>query len=319
MKKHELQRGFTLIELLVVIAIIAVLIALLLPAVQQAREAARRTQCKNNLKQFGLALANYHDTYGVFAPGGSGGCCSAAPNLGFIPRLLPYIDQAPLFNQLNMISGDAPGQTLPSGQVITSITVPGFSCPSDGSSSNPLNGIAQSNYDGSMGSQGNVSAGGDCNPYQGFALMPNPNNADTFNAGEVSGMGNRDAVSIGIKDVTDGTSNTIHMGEVLPSCNDHSSVGFWRQNGMSNFHSATIAPINDFTTCSWATGSLIRHPSCTAQSKWNISFGFRSRHTGGAHFLFVDGSVRFLSQNIDHQSTYQRLGGRADGQVVGEF
>ncbi len=319
MAKHLKQRGFTLIELLVVIAIIAVLIALLLPAVQQAREAARRTQCKNNLKQFGLALANYHDTYNMFAPGGSGGCCSAAPNLGFIPRLFPYLDQAPLFNQLNMNSADASGQTLPSGQLIRSIAIPGVTCPSDGGSSNPFNGIGQTNYDGSMGSQGNASYGGDCNQYQTFALMLNPNNADSFNASDVSGMGNRDAVSIGIRHVTDGTSNVIHMGEVLPTCNDHYGGGFWVQNGMGNFHSGTQAPINDYTTCTWATGALIRVPGCTAQNKWNISFGFRSRHTGGAHFLFVDGSVHFLSQNIDHQTTFQRLGGRADGQVVGDF
>src|SRR5579885_2974643 len=93
------RKAFTLIELLVVIAIIAVLIALLLPAVQQAREAARRSQCKNNLKQYGLALANYHDTYGMFPIGGTGGCCAVAPNIGFQVRLLPYLDQAPLFNQ----------------------------------------------------------------------------------------------------------------------------------------------------------------------------------------------------------------------------
>ncbi len=319
MSKNLKQRGFTLIELLVVIAIIAVLIALLLPAVQQAREAARRTQCKNNLKQFGLALANYHDTYNMFPIGASGWCCSPAPNLGFIPRLLPYMDQAPLFNQLNMSGADATSQTLANGQVVRSLTFPGVTCPSDGGSSNPFNGVGQSNYDGSMGSQGNVSNGGNCNQYQTFALMVNPNNADTLDASQVSGMGCRDGAAIGIRHVTDGTSNVIHMGEVLPTCNDHWGGGFWAVNGMSNFHSATIAPINDYTTCSWATGNMIRVPGCTGQDKWNISFGFRSRHVGGAHFLFVDGSVHFLSQNIDHQNTYQRLGGKADGQVVGEF
>src|SRR5690242_19296343 len=101
------NRAFTLIELLVVIAIIAILVALLLPAFQQAREAARRSQCKNNLKQFGLALANYHDIYNMYPIGGTVGCCNLPPNLGFIPRLLPFLDQAPLYNQLNMLAVDA--------------------------------------------------------------------------------------------------------------------------------------------------------------------------------------------------------------------
>src|SRR6266404_2334012 len=98
---RTLRRAFTLIELLVVIAIIAVLIALLLPAVQQAREAARRSQCKNNLKQYGLALANYHDVYNQFANGGQNW---PAPALGCQAPILPYIDQAPLFNQINFHS-----------------------------------------------------------------------------------------------------------------------------------------------------------------------------------------------------------------------
>jgi prepilin-type N-terminal cleavage/methylation domain-containing protein/prepilin-type processing-associated H-X9-DG protein len=320
--KRRRWHGFTLIELLVVIAIIAVLIALLLPAVQQAREAARRTQCKNNLKQYGLALHNYHDTYKMFAIGATGGCCAVQPAFGFQVRLLPYLDQAPLFNAINFsYAGDAASSfTLPDGSRVGSKVIPPAVCPSDGSSTNPLNGWGQSNYDGSMGSQGNNSVdSANCNVYQSFAQFVNPNNADTLNSTLVSGMGCRQAASFTIASVTDGTSNTIHMGEVLPSCNDHSSGGMWHQNGMGNFHSSTIVPINDFTTCSWASGSQVRWPNCKNPNNWNISWGFRSRHTGGAHFLFVDGTVRFLSENIDHANTYQRLGGRADGKVVGDF
>ena len=132
-------------------------------------------------------------------------------------------------------------------------------------------------------------------------------------------MGNRDGASIRIRDVTDGTSNTIHMGEILPACNDHSFGGMWVQNATGNFHASTIVPINDFTTCQGATGAQIRVPNCTNWVNWNISWGFRSRHVGGAHFLFVDGSVHFLNQNINHQFTYQYLGGRSDGQVVGSY
>ena len=174
MKRTRKWSGFTLIELLVVIAIIAVLIALLLPAVQQAREAARRTQCKNNLKQYGLALANYHDTFGMYAIGGTGqSCCSSPPNVGFHSRLLPFIDQAPLFNQINfsMPSG-ASTQTLPNGQALNKMTIPGAICPSDGYMQNPsTGGWGQASYDCSMGSQGNTSVNGSCNPYQGFALI----------------------------------------------------------------------------------------------------------------------------------------------------
>ena len=90
-------------------------------------------------------------------------------------------------------------------------------------------------------------------------------------------------------------------------------------NGIGNFHASTIVPINDFTTCTWCPASQVRVAGCTNPNNWNISWGFRSQHVGGAHFLFVDGSVRFLSENIDHKNTYQRLGDRADGQVVGDF
>lgn len=319
MQTRSRWRGFTLIELLVVIAIIAVLIALLLPAVQQAREAARRTQCKNNMKQYGLALANYHDTYGMFAIGGTGGCCAVQPALGFQARLLPYIDQAPLFNQINFSAVDATGQVLATGQRVGAIVIPAAVCPSDGSTTNPLNGWGQTSYDGSLGSQGNVSVSGSCNPYQAFAQFVNPNNGDTLNAGQISGMGSRDGPSIRIRDVVDGTSNVIHMGEVMPACNDHSSGGMWHSNGMGNFHSSTIVPINDFTTCPNVPASRVRVAGCTNPNNWNISWGFRSMHTGGAHFLFVDGSVHFLNENIDHQTVYQRLGGRADGQPVSGF
>ena len=321
MSKLRRGRGFTLIELLVVIAIIAVLIALLLPAVQQAREAARRTQCKNNLKQYGLAMANYHDVHLMYPLGGTGGCCTVRPALGFQARLLPFLDQAAIFNQIDFSAADANGQVLSDGKTLRLHTLTVAMCPSDGSSIPTLNGWAQTNYDASLGSQGNVSNpnNGTCNPYQQFAQFVTPNNGDTLDPSKISGMGSRDGPTVRIKDVTDGTSNTIHMGEVLPSCNDHSSGGMWHSNGMGNFHSATIVPINDYTTCSWASAGQIKVPGCTGQDKWNISWGFRSRHVGGAQFLFVDGSIHFLSENINHNLTYQRLGGKADGQVLGEY
>ena len=301
-------KGFTLIELLVVIAIIAVLIALLLPAVQQAREAARRTQCKNNMKQFGLGLANYHDVYQMFPIGGTGGCCNTPPNLGFLPRLLPYIDQAPLFNQINMLLPDATSQIMSDNVRLSLHVIPMAICPSDGRSQSTYGNVGQTNYDGSLGSQANASVSSSCNPYNQFAFK-SENNGDGLDPSKLSGMGSRDGPSISIASVSDGTSNTIHMGEILPTCNDHYGGGFWATNGIGNFHSSTIVPINDFTTCSWVTPPLVKVQGCTNPNNWNISWGFRSQHVGGAHFLFVD---------IDHQ-VYQRLGDRADGQTVGDY
>jgi prepilin-type N-terminal cleavage/methylation domain-containing protein len=140
------RTGFTLIELLVVIAIIAVLIALLLPAVQQAREAARRTQCKNNMKQLGLALHNYHDTAKQFPPG----CfvvnsAQYATNRGsMLAQLLPYFDQAPLYNAINFSAADYDTIALPSGQLICKQVVPALLCPSDGTNGNgTLSGMGQ--------------------------------------------------------------------------------------------------------------------------------------------------------------------------------
>src|SRR5262245_16035146 len=127
------RKGFTLIELLVVIAIIAVLIALLLPAVQQAREAARRSQCKNNLKQIGLGLHNYHDTFGVFAPGFISSTSNSTTGIGTgwasSAFILPYIDQAPLYNQLNTLTPINPSDATQLGLIRTVIGV--YQCPSD--------------------------------------------------------------------------------------------------------------------------------------------------------------------------------------------
>ena len=119
-------------------------------------------------------------------------------------------------------------------------------------------------------------------------------------------------------DITDGLTNTIMVGEILPACNDHGG-GWWHFNGMANAHASTSVPINTMTTCNAPyKRQSPPFPTCTAQSNWNLSWGFRSSHTGGAHFLLGDGSVRFISENLDYR-TYQKLGTRNDGLVVGEF
>jgi prepilin-type N-terminal cleavage/methylation domain-containing protein/prepilin-type processing-associated H-X9-DG protein len=302
--------AFTLIELLVVIAIIAVLIALLLPAVQQAREAARRSQCKNNLKQYGLAVHNYHDLYGNIPPGGAGGL-NILPNVGWQVRVFPFMDQAALYNQLNF-SNEVTGQTLQDGQPAYTHSVPYASCPSD-DSPRFISGYAQTSYCGNEGSQGNLSVDPNCNQFQQFALKL-LNNADTLDIGQVSGTVNRAGARIKFTDVVDGLTNTLCVGEIMPRCHDHIG-GLWVNNAMGNAHASTITPINTMTTCDFTNPSV----PCHAQNNWNYSWGFRSRHVGGVHFLLCDGSVRFLSQNIDHVNTYQRLGDRADGQVLGDF
>jgi prepilin-type N-terminal cleavage/methylation domain-containing protein/prepilin-type processing-associated H-X9-DG protein len=335
------RRAFTLIELLVVIAIIAILIALLLPAVQQAREAARRTQCKNNLKQYGLAIANYHDVHGAFPIGGAGTWSNwTGSHLSWQARVLPFADQTSMYNMINMDRrADAIlHEPLGSGSNLLGRIVPYMLCPSDstmisnpewsGWGANPYGGSAtwlgpaQTNYCGSLGSQSTPSAGGAaCEPWQQF-MQPiaagNVGHGSSENKSLISGMFARGmGATIKIGDVSDGTSNTIVVGEILPDCNDHRE-GAWASNGMGNAHASTVVPINNMTTCSKANPGKITHPACTNMNNWNFSWGFRSMHTGGAHFLLVDGSVRFISETVDH-TTYQRLGGRADNRQVGNF
>jgi len=332
------RRGFTLIELLVVIAIIAILISLLLPAVQQAREAARRTQCRNNLKQYGLALANYHDAYNMFPIGGQNW---APPNIGWQARILPYIDQQALYNQMNFNTNTSNpvdnGNAFQTPLAVDLLnmqahSVPYMFCPSDSHAPpNPnwsgwgtqpninFAGPTDGNYCGSLGSQRTPSASGACNTWLNFANPTFYDHGNTLDRNHLSGMFTRLGAVVRISDVADGSSNTIFVGEMIPTCNDHSGTigggGQWNYNGDNNAHASTLAPINTFNTCRWATAAQITNSQCTNPNNWNWSWGFRSMHAGGAQFLFVDGSVQFLSQNINY-FTYQNLGGRADGNPV---
>ena len=310
--------GFTLIELLVVIAIIAVLIALLLPAVQQAREAARRTQCKNNLKQLGLAIHNYHDTY-TRMPGNNGnldgGCCGGGAN--FLVMILPYIDQAPLYNSINMGVGSPCGTpALPRCFPLNStgstpyyaVTITAFQCPTD-TSPKFYGTSAITNYAPSFGPIVGISPNG-CTAYPGNTFNDAGTFDDTTHTGvSIPGISNRDGWFPQFRDISDGMSNTILMGETRPECSDH------EQNSWAAVNShwiTTTAPIN-YNTCPGAPGQ-----PCNAVNNWMTSMGYKSRHSGGAQLLLGDGGVRFVSENIDYM-TYQRLGDRHDGQVVGDF
>jgi len=329
-RNRRTPRGFTLIELLVVIAIIAILIALLLPAVQQARESARRSQCKNNLKQFGLALHNYHDTFGMFPIGGTGDRDNP-PRVSWQVRVLPYLEQAPLYNELDM-DGKLPAtsyaasnhryvprQILANGKELRMIQPPMMTCPSDGMS-RARDEWAQGSYAGSMGSQWSPSFDTACEPYQEFALKRSPDWGKTHIRATLSGIMSRHGAHVRLGDVKDGTSNTIQIGEVVPVCLTSSRASWAYATSVCNAEGQTLAPINDFTTCPLlGPNRRITNPNCEAQDNWNYSFGFRSTHTGGAHFLLADGAVRFLSENIDHARTYQGLGGRSDGMTLGDF
>lgn len=315
--RRKPRRGFTLIELLVVIAIIAILIALLLPAVQQAREAARRSSCKNNLKQYGLALHNYHDVYGMFPIGGQNW---GNPHIGWQVRVMPQMEQGNLYQELNL-NGDATwNKVLSNGKRLRQTSVPYARCPSDTSDDTWADRFWGS-YCGSLGSQSTPSNGGDCEHFQQFAQPGSAAHGNTLGKSNLSGVFTRLGSSIKIKDISDGTSNTIMVGEILMRCTDHRE-GPWHYNGGGNAHASTVVPINTMTTCvdseAQATAKGYPHPECFSKDNWNYSWGFRSEHAGGAQFLFGDGSVKFLSENIDHR-TYQRLGGRADGEPIGDF
>ena len=313
------RSAFTLIELLVVIAIIAVLIALLLPAVQQAREAARRTQCKNHLKQIGLALHNYHDTFGRFPPGYvQVDLTNANTHLrhGWGAMILPYLDQAPLYAALQF-SLDGPLAPWKN-------ELPAWKCPSDpdslglaswdsatagscsGTPTIPLSSPCTSSADQTS-----------CTANLGCTWTPSTSTSNAFAAkasyvatyGEtalsstVKGkgvfFGNS---SIGIRDMTDGTSNTFVTGE--------RDMKFG-QAVWAGVHYATSSGGN-VGNGKFVLGDAVAGPNS------RVATGFGSRHTGGCHILMGDGAVRFISENIN-LATWQMLSQVSDGGIVGEF
>jgi prepilin-type N-terminal cleavage/methylation domain-containing protein/prepilin-type processing-associated H-X9-DG protein len=333
-KRQELRSGFTLIELLVVIAIIAILIGLLLPAVQKVREAAARMKCQNNLKQFGLALHSYSDTYNRFPQGGAYGAITStnAPigdgnwgvNRGtWLVFTLPYMEQNALFQQLgNGVTGGIETGNLNSnpnyGTLVTQSKINYMRCPSDGT--NPKTEMI-ANYSMSSGPQ---CKGGGCgfDPNQKFCDPANnglgnwgytasPDAGDTTTTRDARGFGTRLGAVIDMPAIKDGLSNTIAVGEIYRDGFDHLSNGSWANLNGGACHTSTIIPINYPTTIS--DGSC--NPTTSTTRNWNLSWGFKSQHTGGANFLFGDGSVRFLPDSID-MKVYNQLGCRNDGQAV---
>lgn len=362
MQRSRGRLAFTLLELLVVIAVIAILVALLLPAVQQAREASRRTQCRNNLRQLGLALQNYHETFRQFpptqinsyyppgkTPPGNGGRYSGTPlprNYSWICLLLPHLDQGPLYQQIDFEEPLVP-QTLSTGGLIANQLIPVLMCPSDpgfGGSGDINHNVACTNYSGNMGYDWH---------WRGDHAYSGP-----FQNGSA---GTR------IRDIRDGASQTILCGETSTAGFDPINPavaqlvmgqGVVRADQPRNaaFHAALVdtqsngdvmsfAALKNFQASKWR-GQVWVNPDGAVQgfqSWWRsmpycmsptylASFGLNSHwlgassmHVGGGHFLLADGSVRFISENLQGAqlaSVWMALhtfNGGKNQPVVGEF
>ena len=312
------RKGFTLVELLVVIAIIGILIALLLPAVQAAREAARRSQCSNNLKQIGLALHNYHDTHKVFPPGvvqqtadpdfvaGAGNVANPVESWAWSAFLLPFVEQSALHEQGGIGSGNLLQNVI---DTVARVPVPAYRCPSDTAPKIRTTAIAgftvrfaewaSSNYKGNCSHRG-CGVDGGLNTTGIFWRLNN---------------------EIGMRDIVDGTSNTIMVGEV---CWIRQNLRYQAAVWAGCLQGQQGNCVDDILA---GGRGAINHQVNNADQ---LQESFSSMHPGGAQFVLGDGSVRFISENIEYitdaasnasavDSTYERLLARNDGQPLGEF
>lgn len=338
-------RGFTLVELLVVIAIIGILVALLLPAVQAAREAARRMSCQNNLKQIGLAMHNYHDTFKKFPPGylTKKPCDSAAVwtacNAGELgiygwgAFILPFVEQAPLADLLR-VGAVTLDQALANATTRQALQqpLPSYQCPSSV-------GPVLNNYVSPTNNYNfNVTDGS--NTYQiarsNYVMVANAWDSTTppvysIQYGPAHGVGFANS-SIGLRDVLDGTSSTLLVGErayqykKLNIVGGANALGF---SGSNNVQSSSYARKGNGMAVIGLTYNGI---NALVGGEHDVR-GFSSNHVGGALFTFCDGSVHFVSENVDYRkdtvsnptyvqdinTVFQRLAVRDDGQPVGEY
>ncbi|TWT30886.1 DUF1559 domain-containing protein [Blastopirellula retiformator] len=267
--------GFTLVELLVVIAIIGVLIALLLPAVQQAREAARRMSCSNNLKQLGLSLHNYHDTHGKFPLG----CQGDSERTALHVAMLPFIEQANMYDQMDTKLNFSSGVN---SQFLTT-KIDAYHCPSSPKQqADDNNDYYTTHYYGVLGPKGT-------NPATGSAYEADAG-VDTAHGGfSKVGIFYQDE-SRGMRDIIDGTSNTLAFGEISWSDRNGRVTRYrpWSRGGRVRYYCAGAKNVNDAI-------------NSDQTSRFNdMSFG--SMHPGGAMFTLADGSVRFLAETIDHDA-----------------
>ncbi len=324
------RKGFTLIELLVVIAIIAILIALLLPAVQQAREAARRTQCKNHLKQVGLGFHNYHDVYVNYFPSAEV-TFEAGHGSSFWVKMMAQMDQAPLFNNWNFNAENHSGWVcdLNPGHggwrnfaIVKGVNLGWLQCPS--SPLNPYQACSTwsqqvQHYYGIQGAVSTTLWSTDTTGLTINCATPATVQRDASNRGMVGPR-----LLVGIKDCLDGTANTLLIGELSSFCRSPAPLnspnqalpGYswgWTMGGDDSTHSPNCVTVKFppnaavFGTCGTANDQQNGH-----------NLPLSSAHTGGAHVLLVDGTVRFMSNSVD-MNTLTYLSCRNEGRVVGDF
>jgi prepilin-type N-terminal cleavage/methylation domain-containing protein/prepilin-type processing-associated H-X9-DG protein len=296
---HRDSRGFTLVELLVVIAIIGVLIALLLPAIQEAREAARRAQCINNLKQLGLAMHNYENLNKIFPINWGSGGATTDKGHSWLTGILPFIEETVLFQSITQ------GATMDTNIVAAQKPVAAFMCPSDTSTSDgtsnnldPTQGVTAlgiTNYKSCAGMNWLASVNPVTQATGGPAIYSlrgrysgstNTNGLEKGNGIICRAQGVAPPTTTALRDIKDGTSKTFAVGEAVPAWCNWSAWYFW------NDSTATCGiPLN------------YRQPGFTREAKsadYAYNYSFMSRHRGGANFCMCDGSATFISENIQY-------------------
>lgn len=320
-RQPNTRRGFTLIELLVVIAIIAVLIALLLPAVQQAREAARRTQCKNNLKQLGLAMHNYHDVFNSFPPGAIWTTVGTAPENSrdaawgatWGVMILPYIEQGALADLYDSRLPARTGDADTPNNSVTRRHLAALNCPThpgvDTFLTQDFNGFAKTTYSANAGAGTSMSR----------------TDATGVRRGMFSAVQQRGS---SFRDISDGSTNAIMLAETVKMDHSQDDRGAWGWVGGTLFSgrnsNGILTPNTTRTVDCTAYASndttnrifnLRNNPDC---ANANAGMAARSYHTGGVQVVLGDGSTRFISESID-ETTYLNLLSIADGNPLGEF